>query len=58
MTRTSAMQTAMSRMFAALDQLPVPMVGRARAPRSAGAGLAAVCDIVVADEQALFDSPR
>ena len=52
------MQTAMSRMFAALDQLPVPMVGRARAPRSAGAGLAAVCDIVVADEQALFDSPR
>jgi methylglutaconyl-CoA hydratase len=47
--------TAMSRMFAALDQLPVPMVGRVQgAALGGGAGLAAVCDIVVADEQALF----
>jgi methylglutaconyl-CoA hydratase len=47
--------TAMSRMFAALDQLPVPMVGRVQgAALGGGAGLAAVCDIVVAEEQALF----
>jgi methylglutaconyl-CoA hydratase len=47
--------TAMSRMFAALDELPVPMVGRVQgAALGGGAGLAAVCDIVVADEQALF----
>ncbi len=42
-------------MFAALDQLPVPMVGRVQgAALGGGAGLAAVCDIVVAEEQALF----
>jgi len=47
--------TAMSRMFAALDELPVPMVGRVQgAALGGGAGLAAVCDIVVADDQALF----
>jgi methylglutaconyl-CoA hydratase len=46
---------AMSRMFAALDNLPVPLVGRIHgAALGGGAGLAAVCDIVVADEQALF----
>jgi methylglutaconyl-CoA hydratase len=46
---------AMSRMFAALDELPVPLVGRVQgAALGGGAGLAAVCDIVVADEQALF----
>jgi len=47
--------TAMSRMFAALDELPVPLIGRVHgAALGGGSGLAAVCDIVVADEQALF----
>jgi methylglutaconyl-CoA hydratase len=46
---------AMSRMFAAIDELPVPVIGRIQgAALGGGAGLAAVCDIVVADEQALF----
>ncbi len=46
---------AMSRMFAALDQLPIPLVGRIQgAALGGGAGLAAVCDIVVAEEQAIF----
>lgn len=47
--------TAMSRMFAALDTLPMPLVGRVQgAALGGGAGLAAVCDIVVAEDQALF----
>lgn len=47
--------TAMSRMFAALDSLPMPLVGRIQgAALGGGAGLAAVCDIVVADDQAVF----
>ncbi|MBI3403338.1 MAG: enoyl-CoA hydratase/isomerase family protein [Acidobacteria bacterium] len=46
---------AMSRMFAAIDDLPVPLIGRIHgAALGGGAGLAAVCDIVVADDQALF----
>ncbi len=46
---------AMSRMFAALDTLPVPLVGRVHgAALGGGAGLAAVCDIVVAEESAVF----
>src|SRR5437667_1097892 len=46
---------AMSRMFAALDELPVPLIGRVHgAALGGGAGLAAVCDIVVADERAVF----
>jgi methylglutaconyl-CoA hydratase len=46
---------AMSRMFAALDGLPVPLVGRIHgAALVGGAGLAAVCDIVVAEDQTLF----
>lgn len=46
---------AMSRMFAAIDQLPIPVIGRVHgAALGGGAGLAAVCDIVVADEQAVF----
>jgi methylglutaconyl-CoA hydratase len=46
---------AMSRMFAALDELPVPIIGRVQgAALGGGAGLTAVCDIVVAEEQALF----
>jgi methylglutaconyl-CoA hydratase len=47
--------TAMSRMFGAIDTLPVPIVGRIQgAALGGGAGLAAVCDVVVADESALF----
>ena len=47
--------TAMSRMFAALNELPVPLVGRIQgAALGGGAGLAAVCDIVVAADDALF----
>ena len=47
--------TAMSRMFTALDELPVPLVGRVHgAALGGGAGLAAVCGIVVADDRALF----
>jgi len=44
-----------ARMFAALDGLPVPLVGRVHgAALGGGAGLAAVCDVVVAEERALF----
>jgi len=47
--------TAMSRMFQAIDELPLPVVGRIHgAALGGGAGLAAVCDVVVAEEQALF----
>jgi methylglutaconyl-CoA hydratase len=47
--------TAMARMFSALDTLPMPLVGRVHgAALGGGSGLAAVCDIVVADEGALF----
>jgi methylglutaconyl-CoA hydratase len=47
--------TAMSRMFAAIDELPLPVIGRVQgAALGGGAGLAAVCDIVVADEEAVF----
>ena len=46
---------AMSRMFSAIDELPVPVIGRIQgAALGGGAGLAAVCDIVVADDQARF----
>jgi len=46
---------AMSGMFAALDRLPLALVGRIHgAALGGGAGLAAVCDIVVADEQTVF----
>jgi methylglutaconyl-CoA hydratase len=47
--------TTMSQMFAALDTLPVPLIGRVHgAALGGGAGLAAVCDVVVADEDAIF----
>jgi methylglutaconyl-CoA hydratase len=47
--------TAMSRMFAALDALPMPVVGRIQgAALGGGAGLAAVCDVVVAAEGTVF----
>ena len=47
--------TAMSLMFKAIDTLPMPLVGRIHgAALGGGAGLAAVCDIVVADDHTLF----
>jgi len=47
--------TAMSRMFAAIDELPLPVVARIHgAALGGGAGLAAVCDIVVASDDAVF----
>ena len=46
---------AMARMYAALDRLSIPLVGRIHgAALGGGAGLAAVCDIVVADDRAVF----
>ena len=46
---------AMARMFSALDTLPVPLIGRIHgAALGGGAGLAAVCDLVVCDEDAIF----
>jgi len=46
---------AMARMFEALDQLPIPLVGRIHgAALGGGAGLAAVCDVVVAAEDVAF----
>jgi methylglutaconyl-CoA hydratase len=46
---------AAAQMFRALDELPVPVVGRVHgAAIGGGAGLAAVCDIVVADREAVF----
>jgi methylglutaconyl-CoA hydratase len=46
---------AMAKMFEALDALPIPLVGRIHgAALGGGAGLAAVCDIVVAAEDAAF----
>jgi methylglutaconyl-CoA hydratase len=47
--------SAASAMFAAIDSLPVPVVARIHgAALGGGAGLAAVCDIVVAEETAVF----
>jgi len=46
---------AMSAMFTALDTLPVPLIGRIHgAALGGGTGLAAICDIVVAAEDAVF----
>src|SRR5829696_4348848 len=46
---------AMSEMFQALDTLPLPLIGRIHgAALGGGAGLAAVCDIVVASDTAVF----
>jgi methylglutaconyl-CoA hydratase len=45
----------MARMFWTLDTLPFPLIGRIHgAALGGGAGLAAVCDVVVADESAIF----
>jgi methylglutaconyl-CoA hydratase len=47
--------SAMARMYASLDHLPIALVGRVHgAALGGGAGLVAVCDIVVAEEQATF----
>jgi methylglutaconyl-CoA hydratase len=44
-----------SQMFRELDQLPVPLIGRIHgAAIGGGSGLAAVCDIVVAADDAVF----
>jgi hypothetical protein len=46
---------AAARMFAALNALPLALIGRVHgAAMGGGAGLAAVCDIVVADAEATF----
>ena len=47
--------TMAARMFNALDRLPIPLVARIHGGAlGGGVGLAAVCDIVVADERASF----
>jgi methylglutaconyl-CoA hydratase len=46
---------ALAAMFEALNTLPVPLIGRVQgAALGGGAGLAAVCDIVVAADDAVF----
>jgi len=46
---------ALAGMFRAINSLPVPVIGRVHgAAMGGGAGLAAVCDIVVAAEEATF----
>lgn len=46
---------AAARMFEALDAIPLPLIGRIHgAALGGGAGLAAVCDIVVAADDAVF----
>jgi len=46
---------AAAQMFGAIDNLPVPVIGRIHgAALGGGAGLAAVCDIVVAETEAVF----
>jgi len=47
--------SAMAKMYSSLDHLPIALVGRVHgAALGGGAGLVAVCDIVVAGEQATF----
>jgi len=46
---------AMARMYRAIDQLPFPVIGRVHgAALGGGAGLVAVCDIVVAETGTVF----
>jgi len=46
---------AMAKMYSAIDHLPIPLIGRIHGVAlGGGAGLAALCDIVVADERASF----
>lgn len=50
---------ATSQMFRALDELPMPLVGRVHgAAIGGGAGLVAVCDVVVATDDAIFGFPE
>ncbi len=45
----------MARMFLTLDRLPMPVIGRVQgAALGGGTGLAAICDIVVAADDAVF----
>jgi methylglutaconyl-CoA hydratase len=45
----------LARVFLTLDRLPMPVIGRIQgAALGGGAGLAAICDIVVAGEDAVF----
>lgn len=56
-TETENVEDALraSRMFSAINRLPLPVIGRVHgAAIGGGAGLAAVCDIVVADKHATF----
>src|SRR5262245_62723927 len=47
--------TEMARMFQALDRLAIPVIGRVHgAALGGGAGLVAICDIVVAAENTTF----
>jgi methylglutaconyl-CoA hydratase len=47
--------TEAARLFGTLDRLPVPVIGRVHgAALGGGAGLAAICDIVIAAENAVF----
>lgn len=47
--------SAMARMYAAMDRLPVPLIGRIHGGAfGGGAGLVAVCDVVVAETAAVF----
>lgn len=44
-----------ARMFHALDSLPVPVIGRVQgAALGGGSGLAAICDVVIAADDAVF----
>lgn len=46
---------ALARLFLSLDTLPMPLVGRIHgAALGGGSGLAAICDVVVAEDQAIF----
>ena len=57
--RTCATRRRMAAMFAALDELPVPLICRIHgAAIGGGAGLAAVSDIVVAEDRAIFGFPE
>jgi methylglutaconyl-CoA hydratase len=47
--------SAMAKMYASLDHLPIALIGRVHgAALGGGAGLVAVCDIVAAETQAIF----
>jgi len=47
--------TAAAKMYSLIDRLPIALIGRVHgAALGGGAGLAAICDIVVAEEKAVF----